>query len=177
MFEYDVTQAAHFTGHRKINGTYDGPVQRSLLVFLRDLVTVWSRGSGITTWISGGAIGVDQIAMEAVLAAKVLGANVRLIVARPFPSQSSKWPGPTQARFRHLCNRADWVYDVSPDPYTPAKMQIRNEWMIRAAATTIAVWDGSDGGTKNCVDYAMKSSHNHVLHINPLTLGHTWLRS
>jgi len=176
MFQYDVAKAAHFTGHRKINGTYEGPAQHQLLEFLRNLVIQWTN-SGITTWISGGAIGVDQIAMEAVLEAKASGVAARLIVARPFPSQDTKWPESTKARFRRLCGGADWVQDVSADPYSPSKMQIRNIWMVQSAATTIAVWDGSDGGTKNCVDFALRSSANRVLQINPLTLGHVWLRS
>jgi uncharacterized phage-like protein YoqJ len=33
-------------------------------------------------------------------------------------------------------------------------LQKRNEWMVDHCDLLIAVWDGSEGGTANCVRYA-----------------------
>ena len=35
-------------------------------------------------------------------------------------------------------------------------MQRRNEYMVDKADTLIAVWNGTSGGTANCVKYAKK---------------------
>jgi len=173
MIQTDRTKAVHFTGHRKIAGAYEGPAQTKLMEFLSKLVTTWA-AAGWTTWISGGAIGVDQIAMEAVQWAMVFGAPAKLVIARPFPSQASKWPAKSQARFATLCEFGE-IVDVSPDPYTPQKMQVRNVWMVENAIVTIACWDGTEkGGTWNCIQTARKVG-NKILHIHPVTLEARWL--
>jgi uncharacterized phage-like protein YoqJ len=33
-------------------------------------------------------------------------------------------------------------------------MQRRNEWMVERADVILALWNGSSGGTANCVAYA-----------------------
>ena len=47
---------------------------------------------------------------------------------------------------------------VSPGEYAAFKMQVRNEWMVDqlnpATDLLLAAWDGSPGGTGNCVKYA-----------------------
>jgi uncharacterized phage-like protein YoqJ len=35
-------------------------------------------------------------------------------------------------------------------------MQRRNEWMVDRADKLVALWDGSWGGTFNCIEYARK---------------------
>ncbi|PAD70641.1 hypothetical protein CHH83_02225 [Bacillus sp. 7586-K] len=37
-------------------------------------------------------------------------------------------------------------------------MQKRNEWMVDNSDYVIAVWDGTKGGTGNCVKYAQKQN-------------------
>jgi uncharacterized phage-like protein YoqJ len=39
-------------------------------------------------------------------------------------------------------------------------MQIRNEWMVDNAHIVLALWDGSSGGTGNCIKYANRKSVN-----------------
>ena len=45
---------------------------------------------------------------------------------------------------------------MSDEEYKPWLMQKRNEYMVDLADKVIAVWDGSKGGTGNCVRYAEK---------------------
>ena len=43
---------------------------------------------------------------------------------------------------------------VSNQSYTPWCMNVRNHYMVDHSDRVLAVWDGSSGGTKNCIDYA-----------------------
>jgi uncharacterized phage-like protein YoqJ len=45
-------------------------------------------------------------------------------------------------------------------------MQKRNEYMVDNSDIVIAVWDGSKGGTYNCVKYAEKLGKK-IIVINP----------
>jgi uncharacterized phage-like protein YoqJ len=52
--------------------------------------------------------------------------------------------------------------------YNPLKMQKRNEYMCNNADYLIAIWDGSSGGTKNCVDYYRQNKNlKNLILINP----------
>jgi len=42
----------------------------------------------------------------------------------------------------------------------------RSEWMVQNCDLLVAYWDGSDGGTGNCVKYA-KSVGRDVAIVNP----------
>ncbi|MNP85294.1 hypothetical protein D3C76_1849670 [compost metagenome] len=45
-------------------------------------------------------------------------------------------------------------------------MQKRNEWMVDNSKFIISVWDGTKGGTGNCVKYA-ENKNKHISNINP----------
>lgn len=172
-------QTLCFTGHRpnKLGG-YSGERAKTIQdgIFGK-LVHVVQRAIdvGFDTFISGGALGIDQIGAEAVLHRKRNPAfsHIKLIIARPFPSQACKWPRFSQENFENLCEKADKIVDVSEDPYSPEKMQIRNEWMVDNSDAVIAVWNKSGGGTGNCVDYATKQ-FKPILVIDPYTLVEKW---
>lgn len=53
--------------------------------------------------------------------------------------------------------------------YKPYLMQVRNEYMVNLADKVIAVWDGSSGGTGNCVAYA-KKKEKEIIMIDPSTI-------
>ena len=166
-----------FTGHRPDRlGGFEGEkalaVQVPLLHRLCEIVFRAYR-HGFDTFISGGAIGVDQLVMEAVLHYKKQFPDIKLVVAKPFPSQGETWPKHVQEKYEHLCSFADEVVNVSPDPYTREKMQIRNEWMVNRGDAICAVWGGGGGGTRNCIQYA-RSQYKPILVVNPYTLVEKW---
>jgi uncharacterized phage-like protein YoqJ len=111
--------------------------------------------------ITGMALGVDQWA--AMIAYKL---HIPFLAAIPFENQESKWPEESQKTYRLLRKLATKEVIVSPGSYTAEKMQIRNKWMVDHCDQLIAIWDGSKGGTGNCVDYA-KSINKTIYHINP----------
>lgn len=160
-----IHKVACFTGHRphKLSGFGETDLTKKVRNRLSDIISALL-AAGVTHFISGGALGVDQWAAE-----EVLRQGGRLLIARPFPSQDRKWPDEARRYYADLLNRAHAVVDVSPDPYSAEKMQIRNQWMVDHSSTVVAVWDGSPSGTGNCVQYA-KQTGKRIIVINPKKL-------
>lgn len=111
--------------------------------------------------ITGMALGIDQWA--AMIAYKL---KIPFLAAIPFENQESKWPQSSQDTFKLLRKLATEEVIVSPGGYAASKMQVRNEWMVDHCDKLIAVWDGSKGGTGNCVEYA-RSIKKDIYFINP----------
>lgn len=111
--------------------------------------------------ISGMALGVDQWA--AFISYKL---KIPFIAAVPFINQESKWPTFSQETYNKLIKLASEKVIVSDGEYSANKMQIRNEWMVDRCDQLIAIWDGSSGGTGNCVNYA-KSKNKSIIYIDP----------
>lgn len=130
---------------------------------------------GYKCFISGGAVGVDQMAARCVILARAFYPDVELTIARPFPSQDAVWPPHVKVKFKELLDAANQVIDVSEDPYTPQKMQIRNQWMVDHSHVVIAVSSRGPGGTWNCIKYAL-SKDKSVLRIDPLTKEVYWFK-
>ena len=163
-----------FTGHRKINGAYHGPAHTALRAHLIGVVNRAAE-KGAVNFISGGALGVDTLGAQALLQVKQTAhKDINLIMARPFPSQASKWPQGAQNEFNRICGLAQQVIDVSQDPYAVWKMQKRNIWMVDQSNVVVAVWNGEkSGGTYNCIKYAIEKKKP-VLVIHPTLLTETW---
>jgi uncharacterized phage-like protein YoqJ len=111
--------------------------------------------------ISGMALGIDQWA--AFIAIKL---NIPFTAAVPFENQDNAWPFHSQYIYRMLLRFAIEKVVVSPGGYSAAKMQIRNQWMVDHCDILIAIWDGTAGGTANCINYA-KSIGKQIIFIDP----------
>lgn len=101
--------------------------------------------------ISGMALGWDQ---DFAVAATIL--DIPFIAAIPCIGQDSKWPSDSRVHYSLLLSKAAEVVYVSQSTYNPYVMQARNEWMVDHATRMVALWDGSVGGTANCVKYAVQ---------------------
>lgn len=139
------------TGHRpdKIRiGTRDAyhPQVHSRLV---DLARAVLQRKAPTRVISGMAQGWDT---TLALAAAQLGIPFDAYV--PFEGQESKWPEAAQRRYRDLLSRAARVVIVCEGGYDRDKLQFRNERMVDDSELVLALWNGTPGGTRNCIDYA-----------------------
>lgn len=99
--------------------------------------------------ISGMALGWDTS-----LATVALMKGVPLVAAVPFYGQEGAWPDASRRTFHHLLEQAAKVVYISEGGYAPWKMQVRNKWMVDHCDSVLALWDGTDGGTANCVRYA-----------------------
>lgn len=98
--------------------------------------------------ISGMAIGWDMIFAET-----ALKMNIPLICAIPFIDQPARWPSHLVARWAKIKRAATEIHVISPI-YSLAAFQRRNEWMVDHADRICALWNGSAGGTANCIRYA-----------------------
>lgn len=150
------------TGHRpdKLGGYYTpNVVQLAVVDGLKKVFSDLKPSCVIT----GMALGVDQWAAE------ICAANgIPFIAAIPFHGQEGKWPEHAQKRYHALLAKAHKAWIISPGPYDPVKMHIRNHWMVDACNLLVAVYDGSPGGTGKCVAYAEKVGRNiHFLKLAP----------
>jgi uncharacterized phage-like protein YoqJ len=81
---------------------------------------------------------------------------VPLVAAVPFEGQERKWPEESRNLFRRVLNAAAEVVCVSEGGFSARAMQARNEWVVDRCDALAALWNGSGGGTANCVFYAVK---------------------
>lgn len=101
------------------------------------------------TIISGGALGIDQLWIEAALSLKL-----PVIAALPFEGYDGKWPAFSKQEYKKLLDKCQLVKYICEPGYQARKLQIRNEWMVNECDRLYAYWNGSSGGTANCVRYA-----------------------
>ena len=104
-----------------------------------------------TRVITGMALGWDQAVAQACVE---LGVPFEAHI--PCLGQDKRWPYESQRRYAAILSSADQVVSYA-DEYTPACLQLRNIGMVDAADKVLALWDGSPGGTANCVGYARKT--------------------
>lgn len=134
------------TGHRpdKLGGYHPEITNRLRLLAHRYLV---ERKPDVV--ISGMALGWDTA-----VAGAALLAQIPLVAAIPFEGQELRWPESAQRVYRELLAACVRRHVVCPGPYAPEKMQRRNVWMVDHCNRVVALWNGSPGGTANCVRYA-----------------------
>jgi uncharacterized phage-like protein YoqJ len=101
------------------------------------------------TLISGCALGIDQLWMEAGLE---LGVDV--IAAIPFKGYDAKWPSQSRTAYAKLLAQCIAMVHVCEPGYSASKLQERNEWMVDNCDLLVAYWNGTPGGTANCLRYA-----------------------
>jgi uncharacterized phage-like protein YoqJ len=160
------------TGHRPSKFVVEGhsgyDVRNPLVIAVQHQIEAQLRAIGLgaeedVICISGMALGVDQW-----FAQIALNEGYKLIAAVPFRGQDSVWPPSSKREYQALLARAHEVVEVCEPGYTAWKMQKRNEWMVDKCTHLIAVYDGSSGGTRNCVNYATSKKTIHL--ISPQTL-------
>lgn len=142
-----------FTGHRphKLGG-YSPLLDVRLREFAKLCIYGYNvKGQPVTRVISGMAQGWDMAAAEAAIA---LG--IPVFAAIPFAGQESMWPDEARNRYHSILAQCAHVATICGGTYSPHKMHMRNAWMVDSANALCALWDGSKGGTDNCVKYAKR---------------------
>jgi uncharacterized phage-like protein YoqJ len=140
------------TGHRlgeKVGG-YSNKVEDNLF----NISTNTLEEINPTTVISGMAIGWDFA-----IAKGSLSLGIGLIAAIPFKGQETQWPNSSRNDYWTILNNPLTLhYVVCEGGYESWKMQRRNEWMADRVNLMLAFWDGSNGGTKNCIEYCKRKN-------------------
>jgi len=135
------------TGHRppKLGGYTDVARRR-----LENFAIEWLAKLQPKHIISGMALGWDQA-----VAVAARGLEIPWTAAIPFEGQESKWPRASKIAYLKLLASATKTVVVSPGTsYGAGYMQQRNEWMVDRCQTVLALYNGSPGGTANCLAYA-----------------------
>lgn len=153
------------TGHRP-NKLYGYNLKDSRWVNLKNEFKQLLRENNCTEAISGMALGVDTVFALAVLELKEEGYAIKLHCAIPCRNHSCKWQRESVDLYNKILKSADIVKIVTDEEYKPWLMQKRNEYMVNLADKVIAVWDGTPGGTANCVTYAQKVNKE-IVRIKP----------
>ena len=147
-----------FTGHRpeKLPWGADetDPRCAALKRKIRDAVESAYDG-GMRHFICGMARGCDFYFAEAVLALRAERGDVSLEAAVPCPTQADSWPAEDRARWRRILDQCD-LETMVQHSYTPGCMLRRNRYMVDHSALVIAVYDGTSGGTRRTLEYALR---------------------
>jgi uncharacterized phage-like protein YoqJ len=141
---------AAFTGYRppKLGGYSKEVADR-----LRGLASAFIDKERPEKVVTGMALGWDQA-----VALAAIEKGVPFVAAIPCDVQDKLWPDASKALYKAILEKASEAVVVSLGGYAAWKMQARNKWMVDAASLLVALWDGSDGGTANCVRYAESRS-------------------
>jgi uncharacterized phage-like protein YoqJ len=161
-----------FTGHRPNKFAFRYNEEHEDCVKIKELITQEVEvaiAEGYVTFISGMALGVDMWAAEAVLMHRKEYPHIKLIAAVPCQNQERMWPKASQDRYNAILAEADEVVLVTDAPYNPKTMIDRDQWMVDRSDRIIAVFDGSDGGTKHTYDYALDKGIE-IVRIHPVDM-------
>ena len=109
--------------------------------------------NGYTTFISGMALGFDMICAEMVLELKKTYPFIKLIGAIPCKTQDKLWNEKDKQRYRSLLTQLDSIRCIYDDYIGPECMLERNRFMINNSSLVIALFNGTNGGTKKTLDY------------------------
>ena len=147
-----------FTGHRpaKLPWGYNESDPRCVKLKERiaDAVLL-AYQEGYRHFLCGMAQGCDLYFCEAVLALRERYPEVTVEAAIPCPTQADAWPEAERDRYRELGARCDMETMVS-DTYSSTCMQRRDRYMVDHAMLLIAAFDGTAGGTRYTVEYALR---------------------
>lgn len=140
------------TGHRpdKLGG-YDDPIYwRALNLALWHL-----KEHPCHVVISGMANGWDQAIAKAAMLHRI-----PFIAAVPFKGQEGTWPKSRRHHYHNLLECADHVEIIDPDVRDFTEMRKafdkRNRWMVDRCTHLVTLWNGTPGGTANCIRYAQR---------------------
>jgi len=121
---------------------------------------------GYFYFISGMALGIDIICAELILELKKKHPHIQLECAIPCKNQTKKWSNQYITRYNNILTKSDTIYYITNNDYTNNCMQLRNKYMIEQSSLLIAIYNGSNGGTKQTIQYARQNKLN-VIILNP----------
>ena len=110
---------------------------------------------GYCRFVCGMADGCDLYFCEIVLRLRERHPEVTIEAAIPCPAQTRGWPPSQRARHEALTDACDYLTMVS-HTCTSSSMLRRDRYMVDHAALLIAAFNGTPGGTRYTMEYAMQ---------------------
>ena len=129
-----------FTGHRDLPADHE-----ALRAALRRHITALY-ADGYTDFLSGGAMGFDLLAAEAVLELRPVLPEMRLLMILPCEGQDRAYPPGDKLRYRAALDQADLVR-YTAHTYYKGCMLARNRVLAEAADFCLCWLTRSTGGT------------------------------
>ncbi len=111
--------------------------------------------------VSKIATGMEQLFVQIAIEFRI-----PFIAAIPYSNQEAEWGKSRKEQYRSLLGKAQNIHVASPHYYQSCILQC-DRWMIDNCDLLIVVWDGTKGGTANCVTYA-KSIDKPIIYIKPV---------
>jgi uncharacterized phage-like protein YoqJ len=133
-----------FTGHRHFRFNEVAPALASIHTKYPDAI-----------WITGGAIGLDSHAAEY---ARIHGISLWLILPFPQKVMTARWNKAQISMLRAHIQYCAKLSVIAP-VYKASVYQDRNVRMVDLSTLLCAFFDGSPGGTANCVRHAKSIGH------------------
>lgn len=137
-----------FTGHRKLPKERIEHIIKRLDQEVDNLIS-----QGVTDFISGVALGFDQIAASLIVAKKEMGRDIRLVFALPCRNQDERWNDRQKQLYHNLLAEADEIIYVS-EKYADGCMKKRNRFMVDNSTYCICAHLHGFSGTEQTVRYA-----------------------
>lgn len=133
------------TGHRKVPKEKITKVRKRLLDEIQNAIS-----DGYTSFIMGGADGVDLMFGELVLEFRDKGCQIELVADIPYRNRLNS----KSVVFRQVIAGCSAV-NVVMEGYQPSCFHARNRDMVQKSSRVIAVYDGREnGGTAYTIRYA-----------------------
>lgn len=147
------------TGHRpdKLGGYGDKAFELLVTAAIKGITE-----NDIDLMIVGMALGFDQA-----LAAACIELSCPFLAYIPCKDHPNRWPVESQIKYKWLLEYAQEIVMVSEEPFTAWCMQKRNEAMVDDCDLILAMYDGTNGGTHNCIKYAEKQEKP-IVNLYPL---------
>lgn len=147
-----------FTGHRKL------PVKEiEAITYNLNLEIERHIKAGVTTFLSGGALGFDQMAAFLIISKKENGHNIYLNMVLPCKGQDDFWTAKEKQLYRQLLDAADSIEYVS-EIYDKDCMKKRNRYLIDKSKYCICALLHERSGTGQTVRYG-KEKNRHIINV------------
>jgi len=141
-------QTCCFTGHRRLPKE---KIEHIIISLDREVENLISQG--VTAFISGGALGFDQIAASLIVAKKEMGRKIHLVLALSYRNQDALWNVEQKWLYRNLLVEADEIIYVSEE-YTDGCIKKRNRLMVDHSAYCICTELYPFSETDQTISYA-----------------------
>jgi len=157
------------TGHRpnKLGNDYDltSDLVKEIKFEIQNIITQYNNVARDNwtplTLITGMALGIDTLFAQISIENKI-----PFTAAIPCINQDKMWIQKSKDLYHSILkHKLCSIIYVSDKEYDLECMNKRNEWMVDNCDLLIAVWDGTSGGTANCIKYAKKKK-KYIIYID-----------
>lgn len=140
-----------FTGHRELPPQEQDRIKALLERVIEKLIE-----RGVVFFGSGGALGFDTLAAEAVLELKKKYPQIKLIMVYPCKDQTTLWSESDIERYNKIKSASDKIVYTS-EKYDKSCMFKRNRHLVNYSGYCVCYLNKPTGGTAYTVKYAKEN--------------------